>query len=63
MRQYYPVIDAHHHFWTFDPSRDAWITEEMQVLRTDYLPEQLEAVYKKKGISGSVLVQTNASEI
>jgi L-fuconolactonase len=62
MRQYYPVIDAHHHFWTFDPIRDAWITEEMQVLRTDYLPVHLEAVYKRKGISGSVLVQTNASE-
>src|SRR5664279_1300667 len=62
MRQYYPVIDAHHHFWKFDPLRDQWITEEMQILRADYLPEQLEAVYKKKGISGSVLVQTNASE-
>jgi L-fuconolactonase len=49
MRQYYPVIDAHHHFWKFDPRRDAWITEEMQTLRADYLPEQLEAVYKKKG--------------
>jgi L-fuconolactonase len=62
MRQYYPVIDAHHHFWTFDPIRDAWITEEMQVLQTNYLPVQLEAVYRRKGISGSVLVQTNASE-
>ncbi|HEY4967479.1 MAG TPA: amidohydrolase family protein [Puia sp.] len=62
MRQYYPVIDAHHHFWTFDPLRDAWITEDMQILRADYLPVQLEAVYSKKGISGSVLVQTNASE-
>ena len=62
MRQYYPVIDAHHHFWMFDPVRDGWITDDMQVLRTDYLPDQLEAVYKKKGISGSVLVQTNASE-
>jgi L-fuconolactonase len=62
MRQYYPVIDAHHHFWKFDSRRDAWITEDMQVLRADYLPDQLEAVYRKKGISGSVLVQTNASE-
>ena len=62
MRQYYPVIDAHHHFWKFDPKRDSWITEEMQALRADYLPLQLEALYKKKGISGSVLVQTNSSE-
>jgi len=28
----------------------------------DYLPPQLEAVYTRKGISGSVLVQTNSSE-
>lgn len=62
MRQYYSVIDAHHHFWKFDPQRDAWITEEMQTLRADYMPAQLESIYKKKGISGSVLVQTNASE-
>ena len=62
MRQYYPVIDAHHHFWKFDPNRDVWINEEMQVLRTDYLPEELEKVYKRKGISGSVLVQTNPFE-
>jgi L-fuconolactonase len=62
MRHYYPVIDSHHHFWKFDPQRDTWITEEMQVLRMDYLPAQLEAVYSRKGISGSVLVQTNSSE-
>ena len=62
MRQYYPVIDAHHHSWKFDSRRDAWITEDMQVLRADYLPGQLETVYKKKGISGSVLVQTGATE-
>jgi L-fuconolactonase len=62
MRQYYPVIDAHHHFWKFDPRRETWISEEMQVLRTDFLPAHLEIIYKKKGISGSVLVQTNSSE-
>jgi L-fuconolactonase len=56
------VIDSHHHFWKFDPQRDAWITGEMEVLRNDYLPAQLETVYKRKGISGSVLVQTNSSE-
>ncbi len=62
MRQYYLVIDSHHHFWKFDQHRDAWITEEMQILRADYLPAQLEKIYERKGISGSVLVQTNSSE-
>ncbi len=59
---YYPVIDAHQHFWKFDPGRDAWITEEMQVLRRNYLPEDLEPVYKQKKITGSVLVQADPSE-
>ncbi len=26
----YPIIDAHQHFWKFDPVRDSWITEEMK---------------------------------
>jgi len=59
---YDPVIDAHQHFWKFDPGRDAWITDEMQVLRRDYLPEDLEPVYKQKKITGSVLVQADPSE-
>jgi L-fuconolactonase len=31
-------IDAHQHFWEFDPIRDAWITDDMAVLRRDFLP-------------------------
>jgi L-fuconolactonase len=26
-------IDAHQHFWQFDPVRDSWITEEMAVIK------------------------------
>ena len=35
------TIDSHQHFWRFHPVRDAWITEEMAVLRRDYLPADL----------------------
>ena len=35
-------IDTHQHFWKFDPQRDAWITEDMSVLRHDFLPEDLQ---------------------
>ena len=34
-------IDAHQHFWQFDPIRDAWITDNMQVIRRDFMPENL----------------------
>ncbi len=58
----YPIIDAHHHFWKFDPGRDIWITDEMKILQKDYLPSDIEAIFKQNHISGSVVVQSNASE-
>ena len=58
----YPIIDAHQHFWNYDPVRDQWITEEMQVLRKNYLPEDIEPVFLQNHIAGSVLVQADASE-
>ena len=34
-------IDAHQHFWKFDPVRDSWIDESMQKIQKDFLPEDL----------------------
>jgi hypothetical protein len=34
-------IDSHQHFWRYDAARDAWITDEMRVLRRDFLAEHL----------------------
>ena len=58
----YPIIDAHQHFWKFDPRRDEWITEEMKMLQTDFLPSGFEPVLKKNKITGSVVVQSDQSE-
>jgi L-fuconolactonase len=58
----YPIIDAHHHFWKFDPVRDKWITDEMKVLKRDYLPVDIETIYSHNHISGSVVIQADASE-
>jgi L-fuconolactonase len=55
-------IDAHQHFWHYDPVRDDWITEEMSVLQRDFLPEQLETELAGQGIDGSVAVQADQSE-
>lgn len=57
------VIDSHQHFWKFDPVRDGWITEDMQVIRRDFLPEDLLPVYRGNGISGCVAVQADQSEV
>lgn len=58
-----PRIDAHQHFWNFDPIRDNWITDQMTILRQDYLPNQFGPVLKENGFDGSVTVQAEQAEI
>lgn len=55
-------IDAHHHLWKFDPARESWITDEMAVIKRDFLWQDFQSVLQKNGIDGSVLVQTDQSE-
>jgi L-fuconolactonase len=51
-------IDAHQHFWKFDPVRDNWITSDMSVIARDFLPNDLLPLLKRNNIDGTVLVQT-----
>ncbi|GGK72521.1 amidohydrolase [Rufibacter glacialis] len=55
-------IDAHQHFWKFNPVRDSWITEEMAVIQRDFYPEDLEPVLRQHGFDGCVLVQHSQPE-
>ncbi|WP_247231637.1 amidohydrolase [Telluribacter sp. SYSU D00476] len=56
------TIDAHQHFWIYDPERDAWITPEMEVIRRNFLPADLGPVLQANGIDGCVAVQAAQSE-
>ncbi|MCF2504559.1 amidohydrolase family protein [Dyadobacter sp. CY107] len=56
------VIDSHQHFWIFDQDRDSWITPEMQVIRKNFLPEDLKPVLKSNGVDGCVAVQASQSK-
>lgn len=56
------TIDSHQHFWRYDPLRDGWITEEMSVLKRDFLPPDLLPQLRANGIDGCVAVQANQSE-
>src|SRR6478736_6838843 len=56
-------IDAHQHFWKYDPVRDSWITEEMSAIRKDFFPQDLEPILKQNGFEGSVAVQADQSEV
>ncbi len=55
-------IDAHQHFWNFNPGRDCWITDEMQVIRRDFLPDDLKPLLQQQQINGCITVQADQSE-
>jgi L-fuconolactonase len=55
-------IDAHHHVWTFDPVRHAWIDENMRLLRRDFGPDDLAPLLRQHGIDGTILVQVEQTE-
>ncbi|MBD0289422.1 MAG: amidohydrolase family protein [Flavisolibacter sp.] len=55
-------IDAHQHFWKFDPVRDSWINDDMKVIQKDFLPEDLAPLLQRNGFAGSVVVQSDQSE-
>ncbi|QKJ32282.1 amidohydrolase family protein [Mucilaginibacter mali] len=55
-------IDAHQHFWVFDPVRDSWINDEMKVIQRDFLPPELDFVLRESGMDGCVAVQADQSE-
>jgi len=56
------IIDAHQHFWIYDPVRDSWIDESMKILKRNFLPEDLTSIIKENSIDGTIAVQADQSE-
>ena len=56
------TIDAHQHFWKFDAQRDSWITDDMAVIRRDFLPHDLLPQLQEADMDGCVAVQASESE-
>src|SRR5437879_10517285 len=50
-------IDAHQHFWIYDPREDGWIDDSMAALRRDFLPADLNPELERGGFQGCVAVQ------
>ena len=50
-------IDAHQHFWIYNPAGYEWIDQSMSMLQRDFLPPDLVPELKKSGFRGSVAVQ------
>ncbi len=55
------IIDSHQHFWNYEAEKDAWITDEMAVLRNDFQPDALQKILEEQNISGCIAVQADQS--
>ncbi|HUZ60057.1 MAG TPA: amidohydrolase family protein [Hanamia sp.] len=56
-------IDAHQHFWNYDPYEHNWMTDEMHSIKKNFLPEGLNPLLQQFGISGTFLVQVSQSYV
>jgi len=52
-----PRIDAHQHFWRYDPAHYGWIDDDMAGLRRDYLPDEALREMAGAGVDACVAVQ------
>ena len=50
-------IDSHHHFWHYTTQDYGWISDNMKVIRRDFLPADLQKEIHQAGINGVVSVQ------
>jgi L-fuconolactonase len=50
-------IDAHQHFWIYNPAEYDWIDDSMSALRRDFLPADLKPELDRSHFQGSVAVQ------
>ena len=55
-------IDSHQHFWKYHPVKDAWINEEMEVIKRDFLPSDLKPLLTDNQFDGCIAVQADQSE-
>ena len=50
-------IDAHQHFWIYNPAEYAWIDDSMAALCRDFLPQDLKPELEANDFQGSIAVQ------
>ncbi len=54
-------VDAHQHFWIYNPEEYGWIDDSMSVIRRDFLPKDLVPELKENEFDGSIAVQARQS--
>jgi len=54
-------LDAHQHFWHYSPTEHIWMTDQMTLLKQDFLPEDLDPLLAGIHFDGCVAVQARQS--
>ena len=54
-------LDAHQHFWIYDPAEYAWISDAMPALKHHRLPADLKPLLDEAGFDGCIAVQARQS--
>lgn len=57
------VIDSHQHFWRIDQDDCTWPTADLATIYRDFLPVDLAPLAMAAGVTGSVLVQSQPSDL
>lgn len=57
-------LDAHQHFWNYTANPDdfPWMTEELSVIKENFLPQDLEPYLSTAGYDGTIAVQARELE-
>lgn len=55
------IIDSHQHFWKYAQEEYGWIAPHMNVLRRNFLPEDLDAERAQVGVDRSIAVQARGT--
>ncbi len=56
------IIDTHQHFWKYNSVDHDWITDDMQVIRKDFLPQDLASELQSNYVDACIAVQANQTE-
>ncbi len=55
-------IDAHQHFWKFEPGDYDWLTPDLELLYRDFRPDDLKSLLKAASIDGTIAVKATDTE-
>jgi L-fuconolactonase len=51
------IVDAHQHFWRYDPRGYGWIDDTMAAIKRDFVPADLEPLIRAAGVDRTIAVQ------